>query len=332
MTSELPGHADPSVDPGLAATSPSPAAPLRADRQDRPKGGLRGGWLLMLLLVAFAGGIAATLWALPRMQPWWSQDSAEQTAGDNQAQPLLNESAAAGGSAGSPAQAPTSLDVATLEARLAAVSTQLDVITEQASNAGGNAARAEGLLIAFAARRALDRGAALGYLEGELRLRFGNSQPRAVATIINAANAPVTIADLQAGLEDVTPALLGTDGVKRDWWTATKQELANLVIIRKAGAPSPVPQKVIERARLLILVGRVDDALHEIERLPDHKAADNWVQMARKYNEARRALDVIEAAAILEPRSIPVVKRPAGGQTMQVAPLPPEAPRAATGN
>ena len=286
----------------------------------------------MLLLVAFAGGIAATLWALPRMQPWWSQDSAEQTAGDNQAQPLLNESAAAGGSAGSPAQAPTSLDVATLEARLAAVSTQLDVITEQASNAGGNAARAEGLLIAFAARRALDRGAALGYLEGELRLRFGNSQPRAVATIINAANAPVTIADLQAGLEDVTPALLGTDGVKRDWWTATKQELANLVIIRKAGAPSPVPQKVIERARLLILVGRVDDALHEIERLPDHKAADNWVQMARKYNEARRALDVIEAAAILEPRSIPVVKRPAGGQTMQVAPLPPEAPRAATGN
>ncbi len=325
MTSELPGHADPSVDPGLAATS-------RADRQDRPKGGLRGGWLLILLLVAFAGGIAATLWALPRMQPWWSQDSAEQTAGDNQAQPLLNESAAPGGSAGSPAQAPTSLDVATLEARLAAVSTQLDVITEQASNAGGNAARAEGLLIAFAARRALDRGAALGYLEGELRLRFGNSQPRAVATIINAANAPVTIADLQAGLEDVTPALLGTDGVKRDWWTATKQELANLVIIRKAGAPSPVPQKVIERARLLILVGRVDDALHEIERLPDHKAADNWVQMARKYNEARRALDVIEAAAILEPRSIPVVKRPAGGQTMQVAPLPPEAPRAATGN
>ncbi len=325
MTSELPGHADPSVDPGLAATS-------RADRPDRPKGGLRGGWLLILLLVAFAGGIAATLWALPRMQPWWSQDSAEQTAGDNQAQPLLNESAATGGSAGSPAQAPTSLDVATLEARLASVSTQLDVITEQASNAGGNAARAEGLLIAFAARRALDRGAALGYLEGELRLRFGNSQPRAVATIINAANAPVTIADLQAGLEDVTPALLGTDGVKRDWWTATKQELANLVIIRKAGAPSPVPQKVIERARLLILVGRVDDALHEIERLPDHKAADNWVQMARKYNEARRALDVIEAAAILEPRSIPVVKRPAGGQTMQVAPLPPEAPRAATGN
>src|SRR3546814_3562519 len=33
------------------------------------------------------------------------------------------------------------------------------------------------LLIAFAARRALDRGLSLGYLEAQLRLRFGDDQP-----------------------------------------------------------------------------------------------------------------------------------------------------------
>lgn len=317
MSSEFPDHGDTRLDSG-------PVVPARAGSAPR-RGGLRGGLLLFLLVAAFAGGIAATLWTLPALQQWWNRDSGDQAAADNGMQPLLDESGP--GRAGTPSAASaTSLGVATLEARLAAVSARLDAISEQASSAGGNAARAEGLLIAFAVRRALDRGSPLGYLEGELRLRFSDSQPRAVATIINAAHAPVTIADLQAGLEDITPALLGTDGDRRDWWTATKQELANLIIIRKASAPSPVPQKVIERARLLIAGGRVDDALQEIERLPDHGEADNWVQMARKYNEARRALDVIEAAAILEPRSVPVAKRTTG-QTMQVAPPPPEAPK-----
>jgi len=327
MNSELPGPAETGAAPGPEQT-PAPAPIPAADPQPQAQrsGGLRGVWLLVLLLAAFAGGIAATLWTLPVLQSWWKGGDAATADSGNEAQALLNGSAEDKDGTGA-----TSLGVATLEARLAAVAARLDAISEQASSAGGNAARAEGLLIAFAVRRALDRGSPLGYLEGELRLRFGDAQPRAVATIINASHSPVTIADLQSGLDVVAPALLGTDGAKVDWWTATKRELAHLVIIRKAGAPSPVPQKVIERARLLISAGRVDDALQEIERLPNHEAADNWVQMARKYNEARRALDVIEAAAILEPRSVPLAKRGAGGQTMHVAPPPPEAPSPETG-
>lgn len=320
MNSELPGNAETNMESEAEAPVPAASPP-----QSSGAGGLRGIWLLALLILAFAGGIAATLWTLPALQNWWNGDENGQAVNGNEAQ-VLNESAPDDAEAARQASA-TSLGVATLEARLAAVSARLDAISEQASSAGGNAARAEGLLIAFAVRRALDRGSALGYLEGELRLRFGDSQPRAVATIINAAHAPVTIADLQGGLDEIVPALLGTNGRKLDWWTATKRELASLVIIRKENEPSPVPQRVIERTRLLISVGRVDDALKEIERLPDHEEADNWVQMARKYNEARRALDVIEAAAILEPRSVPVAKRTAGGQTMQVAPPPPEAPK-----
>mgnify|MGYP003349125466 CR=1 FL=1 len=155
-------------------------------------------------------------------------------------------------------------------------------------------------------------------------MRFGEAQPKAVATIINAANAPVTIADLAQGLDDITPRLLDTDG-QQDWWTSTKRELANLVIIRKATSPSPVPQKAIERAKLMVSAGRVDNALKEIERLPEHQDADNWLQMARQYNEARRALDVIEAAVILEPHSVPVGPRP-GATNVQVAPPPPVVP------
>lgn len=248
---------------------------------------------LILLLIAFAGGVVATVWAVPVVRQWLDrgQDAAEQAPLANAAAPAVSTSDPQTASA--------------LEARLAAVSVKLDSISEQAANAGGNAARAEALLIAFAARRALDRGAPLGYLEAELRLRFADAQPRAVATIINAAASPVTIPDLQMRLGELTPALAGADA-KADWWDAARRELSSLIIVRKAGAPSPEPRRVVERAQMLLASGRVDAALAEIERMRTHDKADAWLQMARQYNEARRALDVIEAAAILEPKRIPL--------------------------
>ena len=299
----------------------SSASPDNSAAGQLPPARKRISFTLWLLVLAFAGGILATLWAAPQLRQLWGGGSAEQAEPDNQSQALLTGEAEQSARA---AQHSAALDVASLEARLAAVSAKLDAISEQAAGAGGNAARAEGLLIAFSARRALDRGSPLGYLEGELRLRFGDTQPRAVATIVNAANAPITIADLQQELDDASPKLLGTV-VKNDWWTATKREIANLVVIRKASEPSPAPQKAIERAKLMISAGRVDAALKEIERLPNHQEVDDWLQQARQYNEARRALDVIEAAAILEPRTVPVNRTITGG-TMQVAPPPPVVP------
>ncbi len=265
------------------AAQPAPAPPASKSRATL---------ILVLLLLAFVGGVIAAVWAAPVARKWL--DRADK--GSEQA-PLPAESALA-----------TARDLKTateLEARLAAVSVKLDTISQQAANAGGNAARAEALLIAFAARRALDRGAPLGYLEGELRLRFADAQPRAVATIINAAASPVTVPDLQMRLGELTPALAGT-GARTDWWTAAQQEISSLIIVRKAGAPSPEPRKVVERAQTLLASGRVDAALSEIERMRNHDKADAWLQMARQYNEARRALDVIEAAAILEPKRIPL--------------------------
>lgn len=263
----------------------SPAPPPRKSRKTL---------VIALLLLAFVGGICATIWAAPRLGGWLGSSTDTET-------PVPMADIAGNAMPAASQTAPQTLPA--LEARLAAVSAKLDTISRQAEDAGGNADRAEALLIAFAARRALDRGVPLGYLEGELRLRFADAQPRAVATIINAAASPVTLADLQARLSDLAPMLIGTSE-KADWWSAAKRELSSLIIVRKAGAPSPEPQRVMERAQMMLSSGRVDAALGEIERMRNHEKADSWLQMARQYNEARRALDVIEAAAILEPKRI----------------------------
>ncbi len=280
MDSEIPSSAQPTP---LPRATPQPRKSLSL-------------WTLVPLVLAFAGGIAVTIWAAPSIKSWLShrpESSADSLLSDNSTGPAEDA-------------APVNpQSVTDLEARLAAVSAKLDSIAQQASDAGGNAGRAEALLIAFAARRSLDRGAPLGYLEGELRLRFADAQPRAVATIINAAASPVTIPDLQMRLNTLAPALIGAQ-TQADWWTSAKQELSSLIIVRKADAPSAEPQKVIERADMLVYSGRVDAAIKEIERLPSRSKAEGWLQMARQYNEARRALDVIEAAAILEPKRLAI--------------------------
>src|SRR3546814_4848182 len=86
-----------------------------------------------------------------------------------------------------------SSDLNALAARVAELEQRLSRITLQAESASGNASRAEGLLVAFAVRRALDRGLSLGYLDAQLRLRFGDDQPNAVKTIIDTSREPVKI-------------------------------------------------------------------------------------------------------------------------------------------
>src|SRR3546814_2289937 len=137
-----------------------------------------------------------------------------------------------------------------LEQRIAAIDTQ-------SRAAVGNADRAEGLLVAFAARRALDRGVALGYIEGLLRQRFGDSQRQAVATIIPASRQPVTLEELQEGLQEV-----GEDpkegGPDQNWWGALKAERGGLVTVSKGGTPSTLPAERLRRATRRLESGQVE--------------------------------------------------------------------------
>ncbi len=214
---------------------------------------------------------------------------------------------------------PASLD--DLTTRVRDLEQRLAQISVSARAASGNASRAEGLLVAFAARRALDRGVALGYIEAQLRERFGEAQPRAVAMVIAAARQPVTLEELQIALNDLGPQLASA-GSTPSWWDGLKREVSGLIVVRRAGTPSPLPIERLQRAKRRLEGGQVDAALAEVARMPGRDKAANWMANARRYIEARRALDIIETAAILD-RPDDAMPLPApGASPEQDAPLP----------
>ncbi|MCE7795668.1 MICOS complex subunit MIC60 [Sphingobium sufflavum] len=267
-----------------------------------PRRGIGTRMILGLLILAFIGGAILMAWL---SQNWRSMSGRLPvvSAASNSADVLQN---AAGGAEGGTVPrtllaAPALVDAQA--ARIADLEQRLSRISVSAQAASYNANRAEALLTAFAARRALDGGRPLGYIEGTLRLRFGDAQPKAVATIVNAAAEPVTLADLRVGLQDVDP--VARDPRQRgSWWQGFWRELGSIAIIRKAGTPSPEPEQRLMRARHAVEVGQIDDAIAEMTPLLPRPSAIRWLEQARRYNEAHRALDVIEAAAILEPRSM----------------------------
>ncbi len=272
-------------------------------------GARRRSWLsvLALPLIAFLAGLAAMGWLLAN----WSTAAALIGVRPAPAPQPVQAVAAAPAPAPQmlPAPAPGAetqrlvLDPETTR-RVNQLEQRVAEIDDQSRAAAGNADRAEGLLVAFAARRALDRGVPLGYIEGLLRQRFGDTQRPAVATIITASRRPVTLEELQDGLQEVGPELTGA-GPNQNWWTALRAELGELVSIRRAGTPSTIPAERLQRAERRLESGQVDVALAEVLRLPGREDAAEWVAKARRYVAARRALDTIETAALLEPRTQP---------------------------
>jgi hypothetical protein len=199
------------------------------------------------------------------------------------------------------APAPTPDVVETIvDQRIEQIEEKVEDIGERATSATVDAHRAEALLIAFAARRAIDHGAPLGYLETLLRERFGRVEPRAVATVISASRQPITVDRLRDKLEELEPQLstFSSDG---GWWEGFRRELAGLIVIRRANAPSTAPVDRLARAKDDLATGHVDAALAEIARLPSREVAEGWIAEARRYVQARAALDRIESAALLEP-------------------------------
>ncbi|WP_300973236.1 hypothetical protein [Sphingomonas sp. LHG3406-1] len=250
--------------------------------------------LLLALLLVLVGG-AVAIWALSRFPEaarlvGFAQPVAAQPAD----QPLAVATLPAPGSPAVPAIEPTpqaEARVATLEARLARVETAT-------ARAEGSAGRADALLVAFAARRAIDRGVALGYLEPLLSERFGPSHARAVATIVTASRRPVRLDQLIADFDTLEPRLKAAPE-SASLWENVRREMGSLVSIRRADQPSQRPVATYERASARLSSGQVDQALAEAMRLPGISGAPQWVANARAYIAAHRALDEIEGAALL---------------------------------
>ena len=203
---------------------------------------------------------------------------------------------------GAPSAAASNASVERVAQQQAAAEQRLARLDLQAEAAAGNAARAEGLLISFATRRSIERGAELGYLADQLRLRFGDALPNAVRTLVQMSRDPVTIDQLLARLEGLEPALRASPqepGLQR-----LRRELSNLFVIRRQTAPSPQPKRRMERARMFLETGRYEAAIEEVQNMPGSDAAEDWISDVRRYAAAQRALDLIETAAVLEPRRL----------------------------
>ena len=203
-----------------------------------------------------------------------------------------------------------------LDSRVAAMEQRLAKLDLQAQAAAGNAARAEGLLITFAARRAIERGTPLGYLADQLRLRFGDARPNAVATIIEVSQNPVTLDQLIAQLDGLTPDL-ANNSANAGPFSWLGRELSSLFVVRRENQPSPRPQRRIERARLFLESARPEAAVAEVRNLPNADAAAQWIEDAERYARAQRALELLETTAILESRGL---RDGAGNRVEQLSP------------
>lgn len=252
-------------------------------------------WLM--ILIAFAIGLAAMALAVHYYDRWASTPQAVVATG-----PAAPVATAPGTVTPAPAPAGTTIDALSareneLGGRLAALESRTATVEEDARAAAGNAGRAEALLIAFSARRMLDRGQPLGYLEDQLRSRFGARQPAAVGAILQAGRTPVTLEDLRAGLDGVAP-LLATGAANDGWLTSFRREIGGLIVIRHAGTPSMLPNDRLARAHRALDAGQVEAALAEVAHMPGAASADAWIKAARSYVGARQALDLLETAAV----------------------------------
>ena len=272
--------------------------------------------IIALVLIAFLGGALLIGWLV--------RDGRIDLGGKAAApQPVANATFAALPAPTPSVAASQAAVTAGFEARVAALEARLARLDLEAAAAEGNTARAEALMVAFAARRAIERGSELGFLGEHLKLRFGEAKPAALATVLDAAKAPVTLDWLAGELDKLGPALAQAPRQEAGW-DRFSRELSSLFVIRRDSAPSANTGDRLERAKLLLRSGQTDEAIAEVAKMPGSSAASAWTGAAQRYAETQRALDQLEIAALLEPERL----RSASGEALRqpspavAAPMP----------
>jgi hypothetical protein len=243
---------------------------------------------LLIGLVLILLGAAAAAWGLAHYQP------AARFLGIVPAAPLAAKPVAL---AAAPVAEAATQPQAGENARIAGLEGRLARVENATQRTEGSVGRADALVVAFAARRAIDRGVALGYLENLLVDRFGAQHQSAVATIVTASHQPVRLNDLIAEYETLGPDLR-RGGAQDNWWSNFRRELGTLIAVRRADRPAMNQDARYNRALQRLSAGDVDQALAETMRLPGAGNAGDWVARARRYVGAHRALDEIESAAL----------------------------------
>ena len=286
----------------------------------------RVGLITIFVVLALIVGFGLMWLSVKDRGGWWQQTPPPAAA------PTAEPGSAAATQPGAPVIGP--VDPVTLATRESALAAQLAALEARAAGmeldvtaSADRAGRAEAILVAFAARRSIERGRPLGYLEEQLRRRFGTTQRQAVDTVVQAGRDPVTLEGLREALEANSSLLLNPGS--QHWFDGLLDELRHLIVLREANLPSAIPSERLTRARRLVDAGRVEAALEEVERLPGGSQAVNWTNAARRYVAADRALEILETAAIVgtiagaaqaaqqpsQPASPVIASPPDGGNT-----------------
>jgi len=257
--------------------------------------GMGWGARLLVALVFVIVGAAAATWGLARYQP------AARFLGVVPAQKpvmLTPRPVVMNPPPSTALQPQPQVQSAAQEQKLATLESRVSAVENATQRAEGSAGRADALVVAFAARRAIDRGVALGYLENLLIARFGAQHRAAVATVITASHQPVRLDDLVAEYDALGPELR-RGGAEDSWWTNFRRELGSLVEVHSADRPASNAAARYEHARKRLEAGNVNEALAETMRLPGASRAAAWIDKARRYVIVHRALDEVESGALL---------------------------------
>ena len=288
-----------------AASTSRPVSPAPSSRP---------GWVWVA--IAFVGGLLAMAWIMTNLDRLWPGGEGEGVAGAASttavapaATPELARLAdsvdpVTGRTTGASAPVPpsttepqtSSAAVGSLTQQVDALEGRLASVRAAADGAAASSSRAEAMLLAFAARRTLDRGVPLGFLQAQLRQRFP-AQPRAVDTIVEAAANPVTVESLRAALPTLARRRESRFGGLFSTLAGEGQPLVRLVWGEQTRDD---PRSRLEDADAALARGDVDAALALVSGLPATSERVQWARSARRYVAAHQALDVIETAAILQ--------------------------------
>ena len=254
--------------------------------------GMGWGARLLIALVFILVGAGAAVWGLGHYPRAARLLGLSTPTADLAAQNLARALQAPPPAATPPVQASVE------DTRIAALEQRVSRVENATQRAEGFAGRADALVVAFAARRAIDRGVALGYLENLLVDRFGSQHQAAVATIITASHQPIRLQDLTSEYEAIGPEL--RRGSPQDsWWTGFKRELGSLFELHRADKPAVNAEARYNRALQRLSSGDVDQALAETMRMPGAARAGDWTDKARRYLAVHRSLDESASAALL---------------------------------
>nr|WP_295662394.1 hypothetical protein [Polymorphobacter sp.] len=295
-------------------------------------------WILVAALLAFALGLIANPWFersvrshLPGFAPTVAPTvgdlatlDARITALESRPAVLAASGDATGSGASGERLARLEGTVATLGATVPAATARTDKIaTDLAaltgridSGAAATAAalasatttadRAQAMLVTGAVRRQLTEGARLGALEPALRRSFGPRVAPAVEAVAALGAAPVTLAALRTGLEQLRPSLGATTAaVPQSWWDGFRDSLAGIVV-RPTASGTATPARV-DRAAAALAAGNVTIAAAEISAFPlgQRSKAQAWLTAADRYQAGWRGMAALETV-LLDPSPSPL--------------------------